>query len=318
MSNKRIEFQERACPICGAVSNKLVGEGPDYEYRTTDLIAKAVVCADCDTTYLSPAPTPATLPFTYPLEYKPYHMGKHSNFNIIFFIRDFLEGAKAKSFGQYLPERPKILDVGCGDGRYLFIMQKALPDSELTGVDFSSEAVEDCRKRGLTAVCGDYLSSDFDENCFDLINLNQVIEHIMEPVPVIEKIWRELAPGGIVNLETPSLDGLDFSIFRRTYWGGYHFPRHLTFFTAKTLAALLKSQGFKIIKISYMVSPVFWVFSWHHAWEAKVGAGAGFFSDKNPFALAAATCLDIGQKFIRGSTSNMRVIAQKMKTSDKH
>jgi 2-polyprenyl-3-methyl-5-hydroxy-6-metoxy-1,4-benzoquinol methylase len=309
-----LPVSNRLCPECKSDDAFMLSTGTDFEYHTCDNAFFMVKCKYCDLAYLNPIPTPEGLARAYPPSYKPYHFNTGRK-NLIMQVRDRLEGRKATYFRKLVPEQGRILDVGCGDGRYLGVMARVNPAWRLEGVDFNPLAVNRARQCGFEVQAGQYETLALGHSQYDLINMNQVIEHVPDPGAMVEKAWKELKPGGILNVETPSLDGWDARLFADSYWGGYHFPRHLTLFTAKTLGAFLKNRGFSVVRTNYMLSPVFWVFSWHHWWEAKVGFGAAFFSDANPVALGVATGIDLLQMAVRGKTSNMRIIARKQEAA---
>jgi len=256
-------------------------------------------------------PHPDWLSRVYPPEYKPFHFHSGSK-GLIMRIRDFLDRRKLASLRAMLAPAARILDIGCGDGRLMALLHSINPAWRMEGVDSGETAVRRALQRGLHVRHGVYENIPFEEGGYDLLVLNEVIEHIVDPGAVLEKVFRELKPGGLVNIETPSLDGWDARLYRSTHWGGWHFPRHLTFFTEATMTALLRETGFSVISVNYLPSPVFWVFSWHHAWETHIGKGADFFSDANSLALGAGTILDAIQSALTGKTSNMRVLARKV------
>lgn len=105
-----------------------------------------------------------------------------------------------------LAEGLHVLDAGCGEG----FGTQTLTDSarEVTGVDYSAQAIEFSRKRwdrsnlsfrrvDLTA------PGDFDEQ-FDLVLNFQVVEHIDDPTPFLEGLRDRIAPGGRLMLTTPN------------------------------------------------------------------------------------------------------------------
>lgn len=307
-----IQTIERGCPHCGADDREIVAKGLDFEYRTCENEFTFVSCKKCKLVYLNPIPRPELIGDVYPSNYKPFHFHKKKD-NFILKVRNILDRRKASFYRDLLPEKARILDVGCGDGRYLKILGEVGPDNwQLEGVDFGETAVKRARERGLNVIQGEYETLDLGESKYDLIILNQVIEHFIEPAAMVEKLHRELKKGGYLNIETPSLDGWDAYIFKKSFWGGYHFPRHITLFNEETVKGFFESRGFKINRIRYMLSPVFWVFSWHHFWENKVGVGTNLFSDANPIMLGVATVLDIAQRVIRGKTSNIQVVFRKI------
>jgi SAM-dependent methyltransferase len=94
------------------------------------------------------------------------------------------------------------LDVGCGIGLYL-----ASKDSTC-GVDINLECVEHCK--GLygdrvKAMCED--SIPYEKEVFDSVVLDNVLEHVASPVPLLEDCLRVLKPGGRIIILVPGLKG---------------------------------------------------------------------------------------------------------------
>jgi len=92
----------------------------------------------------------------------------------------------------------KVLDVGCGTGRFL----QALPGSyERVGVDVSAEMLNLARAKGLDVIEAGGESLPFEDNSFDLVATFAVLHHLIDPARV-ESTLREMArvvrPGGAV------------------------------------------------------------------------------------------------------------------------
>src|SRR4030095_3749148 len=94
----------------------------------------------------------------------------------------------------------KMLDVGCGTGWLCALM---LPFGEVTGIDFTEEALDRARHRmpEVRFVTGDFLTSDFN-NQFDVIICMEVISHVADQSGFIHKCWEALKPGGYLMLAT--------------------------------------------------------------------------------------------------------------------
>jgi hypothetical protein len=67
-----------------------------------------------------------------------------------------------------------------------------------------------------------------------------------------------LKKDGVLIIETPNVEGLGKILLGKS-WGGWYIPRHLYFFSPKSLTILLEKSGFRIEKIRY--SPAFNAFS---------------------------------------------------------
>jgi ubiquinone/menaquinone biosynthesis C-methylase UbiE len=100
----------------------------------------------------------------------------------------------------YISEHPirdgtTVLDIGCGNGRYLF----EAPGTVKVGVDLSSQAVLECSGRGLMALQGRAEHLPFAASSFDTVICKVVLPYTLEDV-VIREINRVLASGGVCYL----------------------------------------------------------------------------------------------------------------------
>ncbi len=140
----------------------------------------------------------------------------------------------------------RLLDLGCGPGFLL----KAAQDAGwvVAGADVSAFATAHARDRfGITQVTtGPLEEVEFPEASFDVVTLQHVIEHCRDPVRMVRRIRRWLAPGGLIWLETPDIDS---GRARRegARWSHMKVPEHLFYFSQRTLTRLLTGQGFTVL-----------------------------------------------------------------------
>ena len=88
-----------------------------------------------------------------------------------------------------LPENAKILDVGCGSGTLAHFWKEQGYD--VTGLDISDKSLEITRSKGVYCVKGDVTKRlPFDHNTFDLVYSDGLLEHFVDPKPVLEEIFR--------------------------------------------------------------------------------------------------------------------------------
>ncbi|MCK5586236.1 class I SAM-dependent methyltransferase, partial [Candidatus Bipolaricaulota bacterium] len=139
------------------------------------------------------------------------------------------------------PER--ILDVGCGSGQHLDVFKRLFFSAETLGVEPSVEAARRARERGHVVSAERFEDSTLPERSFNLIHSYHVIEHVAHPRLFMENALRLLADDGLILIETPSTKGLDFALFKRKHWGGYHAPRHWTLFRRKSLQMPVERCG---------------------------------------------------------------------------
>jgi 2-polyprenyl-3-methyl-5-hydroxy-6-metoxy-1,4-benzoquinol methylase len=300
-----------SCALCQ--SNDAVPEasGYDFEYNTAKNPFHFVRCRACGHVYLSPRPKPSDLGVIYPSNY--YTLAGTSG--LVTRLRRVWEGRKVRLYETALGEGLKrILDVGCGDGRFLQVLRDfGSPEWELVGVDFDPNAVERCKERGFTAYQTRVEEMGAEYGTFDAVVMLQLIEHVEDPLILSRRVFSLLRPGGVFVVETPNLAGWDYSLFHERWWGHYHFPRHFHLFSTESLHAMLKSAGFEIVRSDQLISTSAWTISLGNyfldrgfpAWFSS------FFNYKNPVLLALFVTLDTVRARLGQKTSNQRVIARK-------
>jgi hypothetical protein len=145
------------------------------------------------------------------------------------------------------------------------------------------------------------------------VTMFHVIEHVDNPGMVIGRVRRWLSPGGVFALETPNLDSWDARLFQRTYWGGYHIPRHWNLFTPTSISRLLTNNGLEVMDTVFQTGHSFWMYSLHHAvrYKGKSRAGAWFDPMKSLVGLAGFTAFDLIRGSLGAKTSAMLVICCK-------
>lgn len=155
----------------------------------------------------------------------------------------------------------KMLDVGSALGDSL-IEARRLGWKDLYGVELSAYAANESKKRGLSVKFGTLYSAKFPSNFFDVVTLQDVIEHVKDPVEEAKEIYRILKPGGIVFMVTPDVDGI-WSKILGPLWYHYKQGEHIMYFSQKTLYRILKHAGFKDIETrrTYHVMSLNYIFS---------------------------------------------------------
>jgi 2-polyprenyl-3-methyl-5-hydroxy-6-metoxy-1,4-benzoquinol methylase len=135
-----------------------------------------------------------------------------------------------------------MLDIGCGEGHLLKI---ATEDGwQITGTEISVKATETANQLLENKVlAGDILDLNLPDNSFDLITIYHVIEHLIEPIPTLEKIKQLLKPNGIAFIETPNIGSLGARI-KGKKWSHIIPPEHISYFDRHSLKQALKTAEF--------------------------------------------------------------------------
>jgi len=209
-----------------------------------------------------------------------------------------------------------IVDLGCGDAARLFLLRTIVPpDTECVGLDlrFQPAMVERAKAAGIRLVEGSESNLDMLRDAgHDLIIMSQILEHLRDPIAALERLRTKLAPEGVLLIETPHRGGLDYALFRRRYWGGYHLPRHFHLFTKDSLAQAAKRAGYRVVKQGSLPSPGFWIMSFRNALglhSSHRGSSVFEFLNFSNFpAVGAFTALDLICITLGISTSNQFVL----------
>lgn len=237
-----------SCNNCGSDNHKLLVEIRGN--RGADFIAKkhkVVICENCGLVFLNPQHEV--------VDYEKFYSQQLASSAKIKNLDKFKKNYR-QSGNYYLKEfllknideenlsaRPKLLDIGCGHGVFLYFLKE--DNFELYGLEPGNGAVEFGRQLGLNITQGTLEEADLPENNFDIIVSLATIEHVNDPLNVLKKIQSLLRPGGYLLLTTPDFREM---VLRRGMGNFFKFV-HTFYFTEKTMSGLLKQAGFDVLNV---------------------------------------------------------------------
>ncbi|MBX3010553.1 MAG: methyltransferase domain-containing protein [Caldilineaceae bacterium] len=134
----------------------------------------------------------------------------------------------------------RVLDIGCGNGEFLRLLQEA--GHEAVGVDIDPAMVAQCQAQGLTAYTADVLIwLPTQAGQYDAIFSSNVIEHLdaKTVLAVVEQAYQALRPGGFLLLGTPNPESAIVQFHE--YWRD---PTHVRLYSRQLLEFFLHSSGF--------------------------------------------------------------------------
>jgi SAM-dependent methyltransferase len=249
-----VKVEHVNCIICEKDDTEFLFSARDRQFGLPGEF-KVLKCRDCGLVYLNPRPTKGEITKYYPDRYGPHQLIlgtiiKHNRFIWQHYIQLFTRKSDPWSLEDL--SKGKILDVGCGSGADL----KKLRDKgwETYGVDISSIAVKHARKLGLDVFSGELNEAMFPNGYFDVIVMKYALEHMHNPLKVLNEAHRILRDDGLLVIGVPNINSMEAKIFKG-YWYHLDVPRHLYHFSPHTLELLLKKSKFSIRKIDYETLP---------------------------------------------------------------
>ncbi|HVO25586.1 MAG TPA: class I SAM-dependent methyltransferase [Candidatus Margulisiibacteriota bacterium] len=313
LSNAALALIDARCVLCGSDHADPVASGYDFEYLTVPNTFQFVRCRTCGHHYLNPRPSEADLGTIYPPNYYAFSGSQQA---LVARVRRSWEAGKVRLYRDLVGAGPRrILDVGCGNGRFLSLLRDyGHAEWDLVGIDFDANAVSQCVARGFRAYVSraeDFAPPQGEQ--FDAVIMLQLIEHVDDPAAICRRVFTLLRAGGFFIIETPNLAGWDYRLFAGRWWGHYHFPRHWNLFSTAALHRLLEQSGFAIARSEYLISTSAWTISLHNYFLDKGYPDwfVRFFHYQNPLLLGLFVVVDTLRARLGFQTSNQRVIAQK-------
>jgi SAM-dependent methyltransferase len=157
------------------------------------------------------------------------------------------------------PVGSKVLDVGCGSGEIARVIKEK--GYLISGIDFSPIAIEIAQKQGIDSQLVDLDTGiPLDDNTFDIVWAGDVIEHVFDPIFVLNEINRVLVPGGQLLCTVPY--DLNIATRLRIFFGHsyqenvyheYGQYKHHTFFSIPLIKYMLDKASLQPKEIKYLI-----------------------------------------------------------------
>jgi SAM-dependent methyltransferase len=235
----RAGLEPAACPLCGSADAARVLTGSDLR-RGVPGRFDVVRCRGCGFAYVSPRPSRAAIGVYYPDGYS-CHARPPAPAVERWYYRAFRELP--------LPPGARVLDVGCGGGRYLDHLRCRGFSAEGSEVD-PALAERLRREHGFVVHAGELEELPLEERGYDAVTLWWVLEHTHDPVRTLRAAARVLRPGGVVVASVQNFESLGRRVFGR-YWHHLDLPGHLQHFDPRSLERALRQAGFEAVRIRH-------------------------------------------------------------------
>jgi SAM-dependent methyltransferase len=137
-----------------------------------------------------------------------------------------------------------VCDIGCGSGSNLELLKTA--GFHVTGIEPDAKARSIAMNiANVFDGTAERLPPQVQNKAYDVVLMSHVLEHCIDPHSAVKNVCSILKPGGIAVIEVPNNASKGFAKFRAN-WPWSDIPRHINFFTERSLSALLRVSGFEI------------------------------------------------------------------------
>lgn len=227
-----------SCPVCKSLANGTLLQAPD-RFHGRSVQYRLMSCSACSLVWLADPPPPEQMGEHYGQDYD----------QSVARAGDFPErwSGRVATIAQY-KKSGTLLDLGCSSGGFLRAMRS--PAWTLHGIEMSQEVARRAEAAsGATVFVGDIPDAPYAPNSFDVITCFHVLEHVYEPLVVLQRIESWLKPGGIFYFMVPNIDSAGARIFG-SYWYALELPRHLYHYSPQSLRVMADAAGLQTLSIT--------------------------------------------------------------------
>lgn len=227
------------CDLCGGDNPRVIQEAePPF---------KVVCCGGCGLVYVTPQPDTTSLSTHYHQEdyYRAWAQRQKAQ-RLRLWQRRFRDTQSFCKSG-------KLLDVGCGLGTFVKIAKDNGFDA--TGTEVSDFAVKYAYEEyGISIIPGALEAARFPDDCFDVVTMWHVLEHLPSPRATLTEVHRILKKGGMLAVAVPNVNDhifrLAYRLARRRKLKLFSIndkELHLYHFSDRTLKSLFEKTGFEAV-----------------------------------------------------------------------
>ena len=235
MSFDYLELSIQSCPACGG--NDFSGLNKNDRYS---MGLRTVGCNSCGLIQTNPRPSEAGLSLFYEKDYRRFYQGaihpdqeyikRHSKDVRLKYTVSFLRNLV--DFGS----DAAILDIGCSEGTLFSALRSNGYSGELYGVEVNREFAHYAEINNNAKV---YSTLNMLKKPCDLVVVNHVLEHLLEPKKFLFDVSRLINDNGILYIDVPDTD--EYKSINELH------VAHIFHYTARTLSYLIELCGFNVV-----------------------------------------------------------------------
>lgn len=225
------------CPVC---------QQSDVQLHSVPTECLLVKCSTCDMVWDSKPPANITDQYREDYFVNSNPKGGYANYFAGMTINSKTFAMRLQRLEKRLGKKGYLLDVGCALGDCL-VEAKKLGWKHASGLEISAYASAAATRRGVKVKQGVLQDLIDQENWYDVITMQDVIEHVTDPVTHLEHAYRLLKPGGVLFIVTPDIGGI-WSKLLGKHWYHYKPGEHVVYFSQASMRHALAKVGFTNIQ----------------------------------------------------------------------
>jgi SAM-dependent methyltransferase len=251
------------CPACGQSHQKPFLTAKDYTVSGERF--SVVRCEGCELLFTNPRPRAN--------EAGPYYQSddyiSHSNtqkgfINALYHrVRNITLRQKTNWIHAYQSGTKELLDIGCGNGHFLYTCQQA--GWNISGMELDPATAQRASELIQQPVYANLHEIPTDKK-FQLISLWHVLEHVYELEEYFAFFKARIQPGGKLLFALPNSKSFDADYFGE-YWAAYDVPRHIYHFDPATIHSLAARYGFRLAKQRGQIFDSFYIALLSHQYK---------------------------------------------------
>jgi len=172
----------------------------------------------------------------------------------------WFNGLRCSAF-RWVPKNVRVLDVGCGFGESLGY--HSARGCEVYGVEADENIRRVVEKYGYKVHVGLFDDKMYEQEHFDYVTMDQVIEHVADPASTLRGVARILKSGGTAILSTPNAQGWGARLFGKR-WINWHSPYHMQFFTRQSMQLAAQQAGLELTEVKTVTNSEWLLYQWIH------------------------------------------------------
>jgi SAM-dependent methyltransferase len=249
------------CPICKNTSLRTRYRLFDDRYAYPGQFV-LMSCSDCGHSVLDLEMTPDQIKDLYTDYYPRSEMDieQWAPPHDVKAFQAWLGGLDASAY-RWVPANVRVLDIGCGFGQSLGYHCARGCDAH--GIEADENIRRVAERYNLNVKVGLFDATSYEPESFDYVTLDQVIEHVSDPVSFLEGVNRVLKPGCMTVVSTPNAEGWGARLFGRK-WIHWHAPYHQQFFSVESMRIAAREAGFELVEFRSVTNSEWLFYQWLH------------------------------------------------------